>query len=514
MNKLFLGALTVVLFFGCSDNSEAGEGGDETVDVASGDATTTPPDVPTVADTGPGDTSLPDTFNPDEPIPFVPCDDNSDCDSDWCVETADGKTCTRTCIDSCPNGWLCGSVSNTGQDVTYICLPQFTTLCMPCHSDSDCSVAGSSSAGSCLSYGEAGSYCGTACEEADDCPGGYACDLGQCRIESGECGCSWKAIKEAASTSCTLSNEFGTCTGQRGCLSKTLSACSAAAPGAEICDSQDNDCDGLIDEEIPLDPCSETTAAGTCTGVVECAAGTPQCTAAVPTAESCDGIDNDCDGLADEEFTNTDNDGEADCIDEDDDDDGLVDPDDNCPVNVNPDQEDQDQNNIGDACDGDLDGDGDPNATDCAPSDPTIGKTATEVCNGIDDDCDAALDEGFSDLDANGVADCVDEDDDGDGVLDAEDNCPVSPNPAQTDSDGDGKGDVCEEDDDEDGDPDVSDCAPLDPGVHHGANELCNGADENCNGIVDEGFPETNGDGVADCIDTDDDGDGVADEED
>jgi Ca2+-binding RTX toxin-like protein len=36
-----------------------------------------------------------------------------------------------------------------------------------------------------------------------------------------------------------------------------------------------------------------------------------------------------------------------------------------------------------------------------------------EVCDGVDNDLDGTVDEGFPDLDADGVADCVDSDDDG-----------------------------------------------------------------------------------------------------
>jgi len=44
--------------------------------------------------------------------------------------------------------------------------------------------------------------------------------------------------------------------------------------------------------------------------------------------------------------------------------------------------------------------------------------------------------------------------------------------------------------------------------------EVCDGVDNNCNGLTDEGFPDTDGDGVADCVDPDIDGDGVPNEED
>jgi hypothetical protein len=64
-------------------------------------------------------------------------------------------------------------------------------------------------------------------------------------------------------------------------------------------------------------------------------------------------------------------------------------------------------------------------------------------------------------------------------------------------------------DDDDDGDPDDLDCAPFDPTIHHGAAELCNGKDEDCDGSVDEGFPDLDGDGIKNCVDCDADGDGV-----
>ena len=41
-----------------------------------------------------------------------------------------------------------------------------------------------------------------------------------------------------------------------------------------------------------------------------------------------------------------------------------------------------------------------------------------------------------------------------------------------------------------------------------GAVEICNGIDDNCNGQIDEGFPNFDGDSMADCVDPDDDNDG------
>jgi len=119
-----------------------------------------------------------------------------------------------------------------------------------------------------------------------------------------------------------------------------------------------------------------------------------------------------------------------------------------------------------------------------------------EECNGLDEDCDGEADNGFSDIDDDGAADCVDEDDDNDLIPDLQDNCPATPNPDQMDSDGDGFGDACdfgcwlvefqEWDDDCDGWPDALDCIPYDPEINPGAVEFCDEVDNDCNGIVDD----------------------------
>lgn len=108
----------------------------------------------------------------------------------------------------------------------------------------------------------------------------------------------------------------------------------------------------------------------------------------------------------------------------------------------------------------DQDGDGDPDTSDCAPTNPAISHNAVEVCNGIDDDCDGTIDEGFPDFDGDAMADCVDPDDDNDL------------------------------------DPDVTDCAPLNPAINHNAIEAVpanggaigacqDGLDNDCDGIID-----------------------------
>jgi len=90
----------------------------------------------------------------------------------------------------------------------------------------------------------------------------------------------------------------------------TLAECSGEVqPSAELCNTLDDDCDGIVDNGFERDGalCFFAGAKGACRtqGKWHCSEDgkSSQCDAKVvkPTAETCNGIDDDCDGQTDED---------------------------------------------------------------------------------------------------------------------------------------------------------------------------------------------------------------------
>ncbi|MDP2306114.1 MAG: putative metal-binding motif-containing protein, partial [Pseudomonadota bacterium] len=245
-------------------------------------------------------------------------------------------------------------------------------------------------------------------------------------------------------------------------------------PGAtERCNSVDDDCDGAVDEGVGSawyedadgddygDPSSVLLACSEPSGYVRVGTDCDDTDASInpAAAEYCNGINDDCDGSTDESAVDA-------------------------------------RTFYWDA-DGDLYGNSAlrraactaptgyvSDSTDCNDSAPSIHPGATEVCNGLDDDCDTSIDEGATD------ATLFYADADADTYGDAATTAASCSAPSGYTSD-------------------ATDCDDRSATVHPGAEERCNGIDDDCDALVDDNaedsttwYEDVDGDAFGDAAST------------
>ena len=264
-------------------------------------------------------------------------------------------------------------------------------------------------------------------------------------------------------------------------------------PGREeVCDGLDNNCNDAVDEGVTTEFFADADGDGfgdddTMVEACELAAGLSEdggdCDDADASAfpgntETCDEVDNNCDEQVDEGVQTlfyADRDG-----------DGLGNPNDTLGACEQPEGYVTDSTDCDDAdgvsgnllvfyIDQDGDGRGHPSETieaceapagysafsdDCDDEDPNNFPTNIETCDGLDNNCNVAADEGattlfFADVDADGYGD----------ALDVVESCSAP------------EGYVADD----------TDCDDTQPSINPGMDEVCDELDNNCDDQIDEG---------------------------
>ncbi len=326
---------------------------------------------------------------------------------DDCDGTTDEGFALDTDVNNCGRcGRVCSFPHATPHCGAGTCMFDPTTDCEPGYSDND-GVQLDGCEYPCTPTADPTEICDGLDNDCDGRVDGATADAG------GACN---KAPGGVATGVCTD-------TGSVTCVGGSLVCLGAPEPTVERCNGADDDCNGMVDDS-PVDEgrvCMP--AVGTCTaGFSVCRSGALACDQAVgPAPEVCNGLDDDCDGTVDETLTDpgigmpcgTDTGacmagtlscasgslicsggvgpGLETCNGVDDDCDGMIDDD---PVDV------------GSAC-GSAVGACVPGSEICSGGalmcSGGVGPTG-EVCNGRDDNCDGTTDEGLSQICYTGSA--------------------------------------------------------------------------------------------------------------
>ena len=262
--------------------------------------------------------------------------------------------------------------------------------------------------------------------------------------------CDGVVDETISSTLCATSLQGQCAIGVERCIEGETECVPNTPPTTERCDFEDNDCDGLIDEDLTLGECAQGVGRCARTGEVLCIDGVYQCVGATgtPIDERCNAVDDDCDGVIDENANHV----------------GLP-----CSEGVG-------------ACARQGEWTCPIGTLTCNVS---AGPATAERCDSVDNDCDGRVDEGYQvGLSCvSGEGSCRIQSlwrcDDFGALI-----CGEGPRPATTE--------ICDgQDNDCDGESD-----------EHIRQELCDGLDNDCDGLTDEGLGPEICDGLDNDCDT------------
>ncbi len=308
-----------------------------------------------------------------------PCDEPDDCPSGYCIEVAGDarRVCTDFCdpgVEGCPDGWVCAAVANSGADRVFLCFPETEFLCSECETDGDC--GGRSDR--CIDYPD-GRHCARDCG-VQACPEGYDCvDIDgpdgptpQCQSAQPVCSACFDPDNDG----------YGLGPDCRG------EDCNEGDPLAfdgaeERCNDKDDNCDGGIDESFDFS--ADPRHCGDCDTVCDFEGAEALCEDGACVQGPCLANRYDIDERGDngcEYFCERSEDGVEVCNGADDDCNGIAD-------DENP--------GGGGPCDTQQEGVCAAGVVVCSEGElvcQRVGDPIAEVCNGRDDNCDGAEDEG------------------------------------------------------------------------------------------------------------------------